>query len=95
MKSTSAAILKLHCVSCTESVIKMAAMCTQDQPLSDNSAVDKTFTQQSTSLFATLQQTAQAEGGQRNGFFDRQEMVNARLQHCSYSRAPLVKRKLK
>lgn len=85
MKSTLSAILKLHCLSCTENVIKMAATCTQDQPLGDNSAVDKTFVQQSTSLFATLQQTAQAEGGQRNGLFDRQEIVNARLQHCSYS----------
>lgn len=86
MKSTSTAILKLHCLSCTENVIKMAAVCTQDQPLSDNSAVDKTFVQQSTSLFATLQQTAQAEwGGEEEWFLDRQEMVKAQLQHCTYS----------
>lgn len=69
MKNTSAAILKLHCLSCTENMIKMAALCTQDQPFSDNSAVDKTFIQQSTSLFAT--QTAQGQEGQRNGFLGR------------------------
>lgn len=74
MKNTSAAILKLHCLSCTESMIKMAALCTQDQPFSDNSAVDKTFIQQSTSLFAT--QTAQGEEGQRNGFLGRKWLTH-------------------
>lgn len=76
MKNTSAAILKLHCLSCTENVVKMAALCTQDQPFSDNSAVDKTFMQQSTSLFATLQQTAQGEEGQRNGFLGRKWLTH-------------------
>lgn len=68
--NTLSAILKLHCLSCTENVIKMAATCTQDQPFSDNSAVDRAFMQQSTSLFATLQQTAQTERGQIKGFLE-------------------------
>lgn len=76
----------------------MAAVLSQDKPISDNSAGGKTVTQQSTSLFTMLQQTAQkgwVDGcEQRSGFFDRQEVVNAQLQHCSYL-APPVKGKLK
>lgn len=81
MKNTSAAILKLHCLSCTENMIKMAALCTQDQPFSDNSAVVKTFIQQSTSLCHT---NGTGRGGPEKWVF-RQKMVNAWMQHCSYS----------